>query len=229
MLVERFGRSGFDYAGNSRQDLPVWACAHRAIVVNAPRALVSQVEEAYTVVKAFPSPRRGVRVWANVLRVHQWLKNLLLFVPLLAAHEFDNAGAWISLLLAFFAFSICASSVYVANDLLDLESDRRHPRKKRRLFAAGQVPVWAGALLAPLLLAFSLGLAIGVNAPFFAWLVVYFALTCAYSLALKRLMLVDCLTLALLHTLRIVAGGAASDNTPSFWLLAFSIFLFLSV
>lgn len=229
VLVERFGRSGFDYAGNSRQDLPVWACAHRAIVVNAPRALVSQVEEAYTVVKAFPSPRRGVRVWANVLRVHQWLKNLLLFVPLLAAHEFDNAEAWISLLLAFFAFSICASSVYVANDLLDLESDRRHPRKKRRPFAAGQVPVWAGALLAPLLLAFSLGLAIRVNAPFFAWLVVYFALTCAYSLTLKRLMLVDCLTLALLHTLRIVAGGAASDNTPSFWLLAFSIFLFLSL
>lgn len=228
-LIERFGQGNFDYAGNSSQDLPVWACAHRAVVVNGSSALVRQVEQTGSIVKVFPPPARGIRTWAKVLRIHQWLKNLLLFVPLLAAHEFTDAPVWVSLILAFFAFSLCASSVYITNDLFDLGSDRQHPRKKNRPFAAGQAPIWAGALLAPLLLLTSLGMAGLVGAPFLVWLVVYFVLTCAYSLLLKQLMLVDCLTLAFLHTLRIVAGGAASGNSPSFWLLAFSIFLFLSL
>ena len=148
ILVERFGREGFDYAGNSSHDLPVWACARCAIIVNGSRRLVSQADGVCTVTRIFPPLERSMSTWVKVLRIHQWLKNLLLFIPLLAAHEFSNADAWLSLLLAFFAFSICASSVYIANDLLDLESDRRHPRKKNRPFAAGCVSIRAGALLA---------------------------------------------------------------------------------
>jgi len=140
-----------------------------------------------------------------------------------------DLDAWLALLLAFVAFSLCASTVYIANDLLDLESDRQHPRKCKRPFASGVVPVWMGVALAPFLLLASLGLASLVGGPFLAWLIVYFVLTCAYSFGLKRLILVDCLTLAVLYTLRIIAGAAAADHLLSFWLLAFSVFLFLSL
>jgi 4-hydroxybenzoate polyprenyltransferase len=140
-----------------------------------------------------------------------------------------DMATWMTLMLAFAAFSLCASSVYIANDLLDLESDRQHPRKCKRPFASGVLPAWTGVLLAPLLLVVSLLLASAVGSGFLAWLGFYFLLTCAYSFGLKRLMLVDCLTLAVLYTLRIVAGAAAAGMSLSFWLLAFSIFLFLSL
>jgi 4-hydroxybenzoate polyprenyltransferase len=133
------------------------------------------------------------------------------------------------LILAFLSFSLCASSVYIVNDLLDLESDRQHPRKRHRPFASGLVPASIGVVLAPLLLLGSLALAQHVGGHFVPWLLFYFVLTCAYSWRLKSLMLVDCLTLAMLYTLRIVAGAAAMSMGLSFWLLAFSVFLFLSL
>jgi 4-hydroxybenzoate polyprenyltransferase len=157
------------------------------------------------------------------------MKNLLLFVPLLAAHKLTNLDTWLALILAFFSFSLCASSVYIVNDLLDLESDRQHPRKCDRPFASGLVPTWMGIVLAPLLLLSSLTLAQYVGGTFLPWLLFYFVLTCAYSWGLKRLMLVDCLTLAMLYTVRIIAGAAAASMALSFWLLAFSVFLFLSL
>jgi 4-hydroxybenzoate polyprenyltransferase len=163
------------------------------------------------------------------MRIHQWLKNLLLFVPLFAAHELTRGEAWSSLTLAFLSFSLCASSVYITNDILDFESDRLHPRKRNRPFASGLIPAWMGALLAPILLIASLAIGSFVDGPFLSWLIFYFVLTCAYSWALKRLMLVDCLTLALLYTLRIIAGAAAAGHSLSFWLLAYSVFLFLSL
>lgn len=228
-LVERFGERGFDYAGNSSADLAVWEHARRAIVVNASSQLQSDAEACAEVEQVFEGLNSGFAVWRKVLRVHQWLKNLLLFVPLFAAHRIGDGEAWLALLLAFLSFSLCASAVYIANDLLDLESDRQHPRKCRRPFAAGVVPVWHGVLLAPVLLAASLLVATPVGSAFLAWLVAYFAVTCLYSIKLKQLVLVDCLTLALLYTLRIVAGAAAVAMTLSFWLLAFSVFLFMSL
>jgi len=228
-LVARFGQGGFDYAGNSRADLAVWQGARRAIVVNGTAALAAAAATQCEVEQVLPAPPRGLRAWAKVLRVHQWLKNMLLFVPLLAGHMLGDLDGWLALLMAFVAFSLCASTVYIANDLLDLESDRQHPRKCKRPFASGVVPVWMGVALAPFLLLASLGLASLVGGPFLAWLIVYFVLTCAYSFGLKRLILVDCLTLAVLYTLRIIAGAAAADNLLSFWLLAFSVFLFLSL
>jgi 4-hydroxybenzoate polyprenyltransferase len=127
------------------------------------------------------------------------------------------------------AFSLCASSVYLANDLLDLESDRLHPRKRARPFASGALPVWIGVVLAPALVVCSLLIAGQVGPSFQTWLLVYFVLTCLYSWLLKRLILIDCLTLAMLYTLRVLAGAAAVGLELSFWLLAFSVFLFLSL
>lgn len=228
-LAQRFGHAGFDYAGNSRADLAVWQHARRAIVVNAPIDLVEKVRTFCEVEQIFSSPSLGLTAWRRVLRVHQWMKNLLLFVPIFAAHQFVNPEKWQALILAFFSFSLCASAVYIANDLLDLESDRQHPRKCNRPFASGLVPAWMGVVLAPLLLLVSLALARQVGGTFLSWLVFYFVLTCAYSWGLKRIILVDCLTLAMLYTLRIVAGAAAASMVLSFWLLAFSVFLFLSL
>ena len=228
-LEKRFGHAGFDYAGNSQDDLAVWQRARRAIVVNAARDLLKKTEACCEVEQVFPSPTLNFTAWRKVLRVHQWLKNLLLFVPLLAAHQLSNINIWQALILAFFSFSLCASSVYIANDLLDLESDRLHPRKRNRPFASGLVPAWMGVVLAPFLLLISLAFASYVGGNFLSWLIFYFVLTCAYSWGLKRLVLVDCLTLAVLYTLRIVSGAAAANLPMSFWLLAFAVFLFLSL
>lgn len=229
MLEQRYGRAGFDYVGNSRADLAVWQVARRAVVVNASADLAEKAAAVCEVEQVFPSLALNFTAWRRVLRVHQWLKNLLLFVPLFAAHQLTSLDTWLALTLAFFSFSLCASSVYIVNDLLDLESDRQHPRKCNRPFASGLVPAWMGVVLAPLLLLCSLVLAQYVGGTFLPWLIFYFVLTCAYSWGLKRLILVDCLTLAMLYTLRIVAGAAAAGMVLSFWLLAFSVFLFLSL
>ncbi len=228
-LVSRFGHRGFDYAGNSAADLPVWRSARRAVVVNASAAIARQAVSICEVERVFPRMALDLGVWRRALRVHQWVKNILLFVPLFAAHQMTNTALWGSVLLGFLAFSLCASSVYIVNDLLDLESDRAHPRKRMRPFASGALPVWLGAVLALLLLCVSLGLAAYVGGSFLRWLGFYFVLTSAYSWVLKRVMVVDCLALAMLYTLRIIAGAAAADMPLSFWLLAFSVFLFLSL
>lgn len=228
-LVERFGERGFDYAGNSSTDIAVWKRARRAVVVNASERLLQGTKACAEIDQVFDGHAGKWKSWLKMLRPHQWLKNLLLFVPMFAAHRVVEGDTWLTLLFAFVSFCLCASTVYIANDLLDLESDRLHPRKCKRPFASGAVPVWHGVLLAPLLLVASLLLAILVGGPFLLCLLAYFALTCLYSLKLKRLVLVDCLALAVLYTLRIIAGAAAAAMTLSFWLLAFSGFLFLSL
>ena len=228
-LARRFGRGGFDYVGDSLADVPVWKEARRGVVVGGAGRSEPAARAVCEIEHVFAPPRAGLSAWRRALRPHQWLKNLLLFVPLVAGHDLGDAPAWLALLVAFASFSLCASSVYITNDLLDLESDRLHPRKRHRPFAAGDLPAWQGVVAAPLLLATGVILGAAVNATFLGWLAGYFLLTCAYSWALKRVLLVDCLTLALLYTLRIVAGAAAAAQAVSFWLLAFSVFLFLSL
>ncbi|XYI33309.1 UbiA family prenyltransferase [Cupriavidus oxalaticus] len=228
-LHQRFGQAGFDYVGNSNADITVWRCARNAIVVNGSAGLAKAASGCCKVERVFPAEGFGITAWHRMLRVHQWLKNLLLFVPMFAGHELANGTTWIAMILAFFSFSVCASSVYIANDLLDLESDRQHPRKKFRPFASGQVPAWIGVIVAPVLLLISVALGLFVGGNFLPWLLIYFIVTCVYSLALKRIILIDCMVLALLYTLRIIAGAAAAMLPMTFWLLAFSIFLFLSL
>jgi 4-hydroxybenzoate polyprenyltransferase/phosphoserine phosphatase len=228
-LVKKYGENGFDYVGNSYVDLLVWEKSKQGVVVSGSNKLVDQASLVTKIEHVISKAKNNLKTWVRVFRLHQWIKNVLIFVPIVAAHQVITGELWINLGLAFLSFSLCASSVYVANDLLDLESDRAHPRKRFRPFASGQIPIWMGTILAPALIFSSLAMAQHVGGSFLPCLLVYFGLTCAYSWGLKRLVLVDCLTLAILYTLRIVAGAAAVSVPLSFWLLAFSIFLFLSL
>jgi 4-hydroxybenzoate polyprenyltransferase len=163
------------------------------------------------------------------LRPHQWAKNLLLLVPLLAAHRAADTAALRAALLGAVDFCLCASAMYVLNDLLDLEADREHPRKSLRPFASGELSVATGLALSAALLAAGVAISLTLPAKFQLALAAYCALALAYSFILKRLLLLDALALAGLYTLRIIAGGAATNVALSFWLLLFSVFLFLSL
>lgn len=228
-LVTKYGKQAFDYAGNSNADLHVWENARNAIVVNASSSLVKKTQANYHVEKIFNKKKLSFKSIRHMFRFHQWLKNALLFVPMLAAHQLTDYSTWISLSIAFVSFSLCASAVYIGNDLLDLNSDRLHPRKSSRPFASGDVPIMVGAILIPILLLMSGILASYLNPDFMFWLVLYFILTCAYSMYIKRVVLIDCMTLAVLYTIRIIAGAAAAVMSLSLWLLAFSIFIFFSL
>lgn len=173
--------------------------------------------------------KAGIFTFLKMIRVHQWIKNLLILVPLLAAHRLHSYHSVELALVAFFAFSFCASSVYILNDLLDLESDRQHIRKRNRPIAAGDIAVGSALIAGLLLLAVAASLAFQVSLFFAATLGIYFVMTLAYSLRLKRQVVVDVMLLAALYTIRVLAGAVATTVVPSFWLLAFSMFLFLSL
>jgi 4-hydroxybenzoate polyprenyltransferase len=230
VLVQRFGRQGFDYAGNSRDDLPVWAAARSAYIVNAGMGVESRCRQRCTVAQVIRSDTSKLYYWFKALRFHQWAKNLLVFVPLLASHRFGELALIADALLAFVCFGLCASSAYLLNDLLDLADDRVHASKRRRPFAAGNLPVLHGFVAIPVLLAVALSAA-AMRLPwqFTATLVGYYTLTLAYSITLKRRMMVDVIALSMLYTIRIVAGTLALHLTLTFWMLAFSMFIFLSL
>ena len=229
--MQCFGERGFDYAGNGKVDVAVWGHARQAILVNPARGVRERAVQV-TVVAAEFDDREGAwpRSWLKALRLHQWLKNVLVFVPLLAAHRVNEVPLLLQAVLAYLAFGLCASSVYLLNDLLDLPLDRQHPRKRLRPFAAGTLPVLTGAWLVPTLLVLAFLLA-GIALPplFSSVLLGYYALTLAYSLYFKQAVMLDAIVLATLYTLRIIAGAAATGIVPTFWLLAFSMFIFLSL
>jgi 4-hydroxybenzoate polyprenyltransferase/phosphoserine phosphatase len=227
-LVGKFGAGGFDYCGNERQDLAVWRHARGAIVVNGSRRLERAASADTRVLQAFPPRSSAARAAIRALRPHQWAKNVLILVPLLAAHRSDLTHV-AQTALAMASFCLCASSVYVLNDLLDLPADRAHPRKSRRPFASGDLSIATGLVMAPVLLAVAVVLALFLPMKFQLVFATYYAITASYSFALKGIVLVDALMLASLYTLRIIAGAAASEVPLSFWLLLFAVFLFLSL
>ena len=225
-LTAAFGERGFDYAGNSGADLPVWQAAGGVVAVNVPASLLRTVRARFPDATVIAPLRRAARHYVQALRPHQWLKNLLLLLPAFAAHRFD-AAIVAACAVAFASFSLCASSVYLLNDLLDLRSDRLHPKKRYRPFASGRVDMVHGvAMLAATLLG-AVALAQFLPLAFLGVLAGYCALTLAYSLALKRQPILDVITLAGLYGMRVLAGGAATGVTLSPWLLAFSVFFFL--
>jgi len=228
-LVERYGHQGFDYAGNARVDLLVWASARQAIVVNASEGLAREAANVCPVETHLPAGGERIKNWMKALRLHQWLKNLLIFVPMLAAHRFMDPATVIAFSLGFLAFGLCASSVYLLNDLLDLTADRQHHTKHARPFAAGKLPLIHGMVASPLLTLTSFALAFWLSPIFAALLGLYFLLTLAYSFRLKQRVMADVIVLAGLYTLRIIGGAVLLASAPSFWLLAFSMFLFLSL
>jgi 4-hydroxybenzoate polyprenyltransferase len=228
-LVSAFGEKGFDYVGNGRADLAVWRSARKAMAVNSSRGVLRALEAEADPGIYFQDPARGMSAYWKALRPQQWSKNLLVLVPVFAAHRFFEPALLAKALLAFLAFCCCASSGYLFNDLFDLAADRHHPRKRFRPFAAGELPLSYALTMVPALAIAGGILAALVSPLFFAMLAGYILLTLAYTLAIKKIVLLDVIVLAGLYTLRIVAGSASVLIWPSQWLLAFSIFLFLSL
>ncbi len=228
-LVARYGEKGFDYAADDRSDLPVFRSARKAILVGPGVRLRAEVERAGTPVSAeLPGRPVRLRTVLSAIRVRQWVKNVLVFVPLVTGQVFD-VPVLRSAVFAFFALGFLASAVYVLNDLGDLAADRRHYAKRRRPLASGDLSILAGLSLVPLLLAGSFAFALALPAGARVLLAAYLATTTLYTLSLKRKVLVDVFTLAFLYTLRVLLGGAATGVPVSPWLLAFSVFLFLSL
>jgi 4-hydroxybenzoate polyprenyltransferase len=226
-LKARF--SEFDYIGNSRADLPLLADARQAMVANPTQGLRLALHmRRIPVARSFQDQRPPLRTLAKAIRIHQWTKNTLLVLPLLLSHKL-HPGAVVAVVAAFFCFNFMASANYLFNDLLDLESDRRHPAKRFRPFAAGDLAVSSGIVLAFALIAASIAILPWLPHKFALWLAVYIVVTTAYSFYLKQVALVDVLVLSGLYTLRMLAGGAATKTVISPWLASFSIFLFLSL
>ncbi len=227
-LVEQFGDRGFDYCGDAKADLPVWRQARNAIVVG-DKQMAAAARKANAAIIFFEEKRRLIPLVLKEMRVHQWVKNVLIFVPLLTAHRFTDLAALAASGIAFLSFSLLASSVYLLNDMLDLDADRRHTRKRSRPFASGRLPLSFGIVLTLLLLAAGGGLAALLPWKFGAVLAAYFATTVAYSFALKRMTLIDVFTLACLYTVRVIAGGTAAGIPLSYWLILFCVPIFLSL
>ena len=240
---ERFG-DNFCYIGNARPDLPLLCACVEPMVANPTRSLRSGLRSAkITLHRTFSETTTTPKAWLKAIRLHQWAKNVLLFLPLLLAHV-RSAGLLIGTAVAFLSFGLCASATYIINDLLDIEADRHHPRKRRRPFASGDLSAIHGigvvalffvaaailALAVPsVIAAISPNLALAHPYQFAKWLALYTVTTLAYSLVLKRAILIDVIVLSGLYTVRIIAGSAATGVAVSTWLAGFSIFFFLSL
>ena len=222
--------TSFDYIGNSSDDIPVWEKANRKILVNTPKRIENKISSQNKVLKLLQRKKTiTFKTTIKAIRVHQWAKNVLLFLPILMAHQFYNLNSLVSTVWAFLSFSFCASSVYVLNDLLDLETDRKHP-KRNRPFASGNLSIIVGIVLLFILL--FMGIAISVlklSTTFLIILLFYMVVTTLYSLILKQILMIDVIVLGGLYTLRIAAGSVASMVEVSSWLLVFSMFFFLSL
>jgi 4-hydroxybenzoate polyprenyltransferase len=227
-LVSMFGEGGFDYVGNDEADLAVWQVSRERLAVRTSSAVRKRLLAfAPDAVLLAPTSEK-VRAWAKLLRVHQWAKNGLVAVPLLTSHSFELVALG-EVLAAILCFCLAASSIYILNDLVDIEADRAHPTKHRRPLAAGNIPVLNALLAAPLLLATSLIGAFFLNPWFAAVLVCYVALTTAYTFLIKRKMMADVIALAALYTIRVIGGAVVIATPVSEWLLAFSMFMFTSL
>jgi len=227
-LVEAFGEGGFDYIGNDAADLPVWERAAKVIAIRTPARVRKRLALMRSEVEHLPCSRPDWRTWTKMLRVHQYAKNALIFVPLLTSHLL-TAEAMAQALLAFIAFCLCASSIYILNDLVDLQDDRRHRSKCKRPLACGAIPLMHGVVAIPVLFLSSVAIAATLSPGFLGVLLGYFTLTSAYSFALKRMMIVDVITLAGLYSVRVIGGAVATGIVVSEWLLAFCMMIFMSL
>jgi 4-hydroxybenzoate polyprenyltransferase/phosphoserine phosphatase len=228
-LAERFGKKGFDYAGNSTVDLPVWREARQAIVVNACDSLAQRARGCAEVSRVFPRTHSRLRALLTALRPHQWIKNVIVFVPVITSHRLGEASVLLEAILAFVAFCLCASGGYVLNDLVDLDADRHHATKKNRPFASGDLALSTGLIMAPLLLIAGVCLGWWLSWKLALALAFYLVLSTSYSVRLKQIALLDVFCLAALYTLRLIAGHEVTGIPYSSWLLAFSLFIFLSL
>ncbi|MEM8668644.1 MAG: UbiA family prenyltransferase [Planctomycetota bacterium] len=222
--------SGFEYIGDSRSDLAIWEHSKRAYVVSPARGVVGSLAELNVPTAQIESKSNRWRALVRCLRPHQWMKNGLIFVPLVVGHELLNASKLLLCFEAAVVFSLVASSIYVINDLFDLSSDRQHPRKRSRPFASGALPITYGPILSAGLLLSGFGVAFALlPIEFLLLLGLYFTLNLGYTLWLKSKVIIDVILLAGMYNLRVLAGGAASGIAISDWLLAFGMSIFTSL
>jgi 4-hydroxybenzoate polyprenyltransferase/phosphoserine phosphatase len=228
-LVERFGVKGFDYIGDHHADMPVWDAARRAILVAQSGSLERAVSKRFPDAEVIARPQSGIRPYLKAMRPYQWAKNALIFLPAIAGHSIGELSVLLAALMAFWAFSLAASSAYIINDLLDLPGDRDHHRKRNRPFAAALIPIPRGISMAAGLMTLALIMGALLPLEFLGILIGYIVITLAYSFYLKRQMLVDVITLGGLYTIRVLGGIAATGEEKSQWLLMFCLFFFLSL
>jgi 4-hydroxybenzoate polyprenyltransferase len=235
-LVERFGdattdnnKSGFEYIGNEKTDLPVWKVAKKVSVVSQDNSFLNEVKTSFENVETFITPTPTIKNYLKGIRLHQWVKNLLVFIPLFLDHRFNDGQAFVQVLLTFFGLSILASFTYIINDLLDLESDRLNKTKRKRPFASGLISIKQSVVMMAVLFVILVAILTQLSASVVLVLMIYLAATLSYSFYLKRVAMLDVTMLAGLFSLRIIAGIVAINSSWSFWLLAFSMFFFLSL
>lgn len=229
-LLETEAPQGYEYIGDSRADMKVWAKAKAASIVGGGDARKRAVEGlGVPVAQTFARPSRGPAAWIKALRLHQWAKNALIFVPAIMSMTIANPSVLLTLLIAFPLLGMMASGTYILNDLVDLAADRSHPSKHRRPFASGRLKLWQGFVAAPLLIVGGLIGGFLVSPAFAVTMLVYLFTTLAYSLVLKRAALADTMTLAFLYSWRLVMGAVLAGVALSHWLIVFSMFLFVSL
>lgn len=227
-LVAAFGGSGFEYVGNDKADLAVWKVARGHVAVRASAAVRARLTAFAPDAVFLARTATATRGWKKLLRVHQWAKNALILVPLVTAQRFNlvSLGEAVGAILA---FCCAASSIYILNDLVDIEADRAHLTKKLRPLAAGTVPISQALIASPILMTASTIGALLIGPRFAVVLLSYLTLTTAYTFVLKRKMMVDVVALATLYALRVIGGAAAISVPLSEWLLAFSVFIFTAL
>ena len=229
LIKKTLGEGAFDYVGNERADIPIWRESREAIAVTRSKRLISHVRKIVGRVKVFTPPMRPL-VYVKAFRIHQWIKNLLIFLPFFLAHEPFTGTRLFILFSAFFAMSFCASAVYICNDLFDLDADRHHSIKRNRPFASGMLSIRIGAVLSFTMLLSSFCISWFILPKVFsAFLLGYLLLTSLYTLVIKKLLLIDVIALSSFYVLRIFSGGVAGNIELSPWLLACSSFFFLNL
>ncbi|MEO6837818.1 MAG: UbiA family prenyltransferase [Ginsengibacter sp.] len=229
ILIDDFGKSGFDYIGNSHSDLAIFSSSRFSYLVTPTKSLERKTRQISDLRGVWKSQKPHLRDYIKAIRAYQWIKNILIFVPLITSHRFYSFNLILDSIAAFFAFSFAASAGYIINDLLDLNADRSHPRKKKRPFASGKLSIPTGIILSVILLSGGLVIASQLNSHFLIILLGYFVISFLYSLYFKKIILFDVFILAFLYSTRIIAGGTATHISISFWLVSFSTFIFLSL
>lgn len=228
LAIQQDARGPFWYAGDCAADLPIWKAASGAILVG-PAAAWGPERVPTLVVARLPDGHNRILSFFKVLRPHQWVKNFLIFLPMLAAHRVSSGDDWRKAGLVFLAFCLCASSVYLVNDLMDIENDRAHTHKRSRPFAAGTMPLLSGLVAAPLLLVLAAAVAWLACPASALILTIYYFASFAYSLYLKTHVLLDVFVLTGLYGIRVIAGAVTVNVPLSPWLTAFTAFFFLSL
>ena len=230
VLINKFGDKGFDYIGNGYSDIAVFERADKSILISDNKHLIRKVSAVNSNLEIIKTNKNNFKYLLKGMRIYQWTKNVLIFLPLVLAHEFTDYKIVFDTLVGFLCFSFTASFIYLVNDLMDLESDRRHTAKYRRPFASGDLSPVLSLTVSFVFLLISFVVSFTYLPSDFGFvLTAYLILTISYSIYLKKITILDIITLSVLYSIRIIAGSEITNIALSKWFLAFSLFLFFSL